>query len=33
MNPEDLQKLVSMQMLFGKHQGVLIADLPDNYLN
>lgn len=33
MNPEDLQKLVIMQMPFGKHQGMLIADLPGNYLN
>jgi len=32
MNPEDLQKLVSQPMPFGKHQGVLIADLPANYL-
>ncbi len=33
MNPEDLQKLVTTQMLFGKHKGILIADLPGNYLN
>lgn len=33
MNPEDLQKLVTMTMPFGKHQGVLLADLPGNYLN
>lgn len=33
MNPEDLQKLVSTPMPFGKHQGVLIADLPGNYLH
>jgi len=33
MNPEDLQKLVTMTMPFGKHQGKLIADLPGNYLN
>lgn len=32
MNPEDLHKLVSMSMPFGKHKGVLIADLPANYL-
>ena len=33
MNPEDLHKLVVTQMPFGKHKGVLIADLPGNYLN
>lgn len=33
MNPEDLQKLVSTAMPFGKHKGVLLADLPGNYLN
>ncbi len=33
MNPEDLQKLVTTQMPFGKHKGILIADLPGNYLN
>lgn len=33
MNVEDLQKLVTMTMPFGKHQGKLIADLPGNYLN
>lgn len=33
MNPEDLQKLVTTQMPFGKHKGFLIADLPGNYLN
>jgi len=33
MNPEDLQKLVSTTMPFGKHKGMLIADLPGNYLN
>jgi len=32
MTPEDLPKLVTMAMPFGKHQGVLIADLPSNYL-
>jgi len=30
---EDLQKLVSTAMPFGKHKGCLIADLPGNYLN
>ena len=33
MHPEDLQKLVSTPMPFGKHKGVLIADLPGHYLN
>jgi uncharacterized protein len=32
MNPEDLQKLVTLAMPFGKHKGLLIADLPGNYL-
>ncbi|MDN3919479.1 DUF3820 family protein [Roseateles violae] len=30
---DDLQKLVTMPMPFGKHQGTLLADLPGNYLN
>ncbi|MER2541227.1 MAG: DUF3820 family protein [Azonexus sp.] len=33
MQPEDLQRLVTTSMPFGKHKGVLIADLPGNYLN
>ncbi len=33
MNPEDLQRLVTLAMPFGKHKGRLIADLPGNYLN
>ena len=33
MNPEDLLKLVRTPMPFGKHKGVLIADLPGNYLH
>lgn len=33
MNPDDLQRLVSVVMPFGKHKGTLIADLPGNYLN
>lgn len=32
MSPEDLPKLVTTEMPFGKHQGLLIADLPSNYL-
>ena len=33
MKPEDLVKLVSTPMPYGKHKGMLIADLPGNYLN
>ena len=33
MQAEDLLKLVSTPMPFGKHKGVLIADLPGSYLN
>ncbi len=33
MKSEDLLKLVSTPMPFGKHKGVLMADLPGNYLN
>lgn len=33
MNPQDLLKLVTLRMPFGKHEGVLLADLPGNYLN
>ena len=33
MNPGDLQKLVTMTMPFGEHQGKLLSDLPGNYLN
>ena len=33
MKPEDLVKLVNTPMPFGKHKGMLIADLPGNYLN
>jgi uncharacterized protein len=29
----DLKRLVTTAMPFGKHKGVLIADLPGNYLN
>lgn len=29
----DLQKLITMEMPYGKHKGRLIADLPGNYLN
>ena len=33
MKPEDLQRLVSTEMPFGKYKGTLLADLPGNYLN
>lgn len=33
MKREDLERLVSLEMPFGKHKGRLIADLPGNYLN
>lgn len=33
MKREDLERLVSVEMPFGKHKGRLIADLPGNYLN
>ncbi|WP_353981342.1 DUF3820 family protein [Salinicola endophyticus] len=32
MEPEDLKKLVSVRMPFGKYEGRLIADLPGPYL-
>ena len=32
MNPEDLQKLVSTPMPYGKYKGRVLADLPGNYL-
>jgi uncharacterized protein (DUF3820 family) len=32
MKPEDLERLVTLAMPFGKHKGCLIADLPGNYL-
>ncbi len=32
MKPEDLQRLVSLAMPFGKYKGRLIADLPGDYL-
>ena len=33
MNPEDLQRLVTLVMPYGKYKGRLIADLPGQYLN
>lgn len=32
MNPEILEKLVLVQMPFGKYQGRLICELPTSYL-
>ena len=32
MKPEDLLKLLSMPMPYGKYQGRVLADLPGNYL-
>ena len=32
MEPQDLHKLVTTPMPFGKQKGTLIADLPGNYL-
>ena len=32
MQAEDLQRLVTLTMPFGKHKGTVIADLPGNYL-
>lgn len=32
MQPEDLQRLVRLEMPFGKFQGRLLADLPSHYL-
>ena len=33
MDSDSLQKLVTMEMPYGKHKGCLLADLPGNYLN
>ena len=33
MNPEDLQRLVTLPMPYGKYKGWVIADLPGQYLN
>ncbi len=33
LSPEDLERLVTLEMPFGKHKDTLIADLPGNYLN
>lgn len=33
MNPEHLERLLTVEMPFGKYQGRVIADLPGDYLN
>lgn len=33
MKPEDLQRLLTTSMPYGKYKGRLIADLPGQYLN
>jgi uncharacterized protein (DUF3820 family) len=33
MHADDLQKLLTTAMPYGKHKGRMIADLPGNYLN
>lgn len=33
MDFEQLQRLVSTEMPYGKYKGTLLADLPGNYLN
>ncbi|PKO44598.1 MAG: cytoplasmic protein [Betaproteobacteria bacterium HGW-Betaproteobacteria-22] len=33
MNPEDLEKLTTLEMPYGKYKGRIIADLPAHYLN
>jgi uncharacterized protein len=33
MHADDLQRLVSTAMPYGKYKGRLLADLPGNYLN
>ncbi|CAN7332270.1 DUF3820 family protein [Acidovorax sp. LjRoot129] len=33
LDPDKLQKLVTLQMPYGKHKGTLLVDLPGNYLN
>jgi uncharacterized protein (DUF3820 family) len=33
MTPENLERLLTVEMPFGKYQGRVIADLPGDYLN
>jgi uncharacterized protein (DUF3820 family) len=33
VKPEDLERLLAVEMPYGKYKGRAIADLPGNYLN
>lgn len=33
MNPADLERLLTVEMPYGKYKGRVLADLPGNYLN
>ena len=33
MEPHDLERLVTLEMPYGKYKGRVIADLPGHYLN
>lgn len=33
MNPEELQRLLTVNMPFGKYKGRALADMPGHYLN
>jgi len=33
VKPEDLERLLTVEMPYGKYKGRMIADLPGNYLN
>jgi hypothetical protein len=33
VHPEDLERLLTVEMPYGKYKGRMIADLPGNYLN
>lgn len=33
MRPDDLKLLLTREMPFGKHRGIVIAELPGSYLN
>lgn len=32
-DPEQLQRLLTVEMPYGKYKGTVLADLPGNYLN
>ena len=32
-HPEQLEKLLTLRMPFGKYEGMVLADLPGDYLN